>query len=94
MNYGLSSEERETTINFDDGDDTASIYTCNKALIKRLDGFCKKRPDLYKLIEKDPPSKTYTFPKKYISLRLPRILTDKQKKHLDEVNLKVVSKIK
>lgn len=86
MNYGLSNEERETTINYNDAEDIGSVYTCNKALIRKLDGFCKKRPDLYKLIEKDPPSKTYTFPKKLVNFRLPRVLTQKNKERLSKMD--------
>lgn len=93
MSYGLSNDERETTVLFDDSSNTASIYTCDKKLIKKLDGFCKKRPDLYKLVEKDPPSKTYTFPKKYIKIRLPKTLSLKQKEHLREVGFKKKVKI-
>ena len=94
MSYGLSNEERETIISFNDGDSDGSVYTCNKALIRKLDGFCKKRPDLYKLDEKDECSKTYVFPKKLVSLRAPRILTQKQKEHLSEIGFRKRIKIK
>jgi len=93
MDYGLSNEEMETTINFSDADSIASVYTCDKTLIKQLDEFCKKRPDLYKLVEKDSPSKTYTFPKKYIKIRLPKVLSQKQKEHLSEVGFRKKVKI-
>ena len=84
MSYELSNEERETIINVNDGDSIGSIYTCSKALIRKLDTYCKKRPDIYKLVEVDSPSKTYECPKKLISFRLPRVLTEKQKELLKE----------
>lgn len=85
MSYNLSKYERETIINFNEEEKMASIYTCSEAYKKKLDNFCKKRPDLYKLEEDDPPSKTYIFPKRLISIRLPRILTEEQKDRLTEV---------
>lgn len=84
MDYKLSNYERETIVNFNEEESIASIYTCSKALIRKLDTYCKKRPDLYKLDEEDSPSKTYTFPKKYISIRLPKVLTEEQRKQLIE----------
>jgi len=93
MGYELSNEERETIINYNDEEKIGSVYTCDEKLIKQLDEFCKKRPDLYKLIEKDLPSKTYTFPKKYISIRLPKVLSQKQKEHLLEVGFRKKVKI-
>lgn len=82
MSYKLTNYERETIINFNDGDDTGSIYTCNRTLIKKLDSFCIKRPDLYQLDKEDEFSKTYIFPKRLVSLRTPRVLNEKQKKDL------------
>jgi len=92
MSYKLTKYERETIINFNEEEKTASIYTCSEAYKKKLDGFCRKRPDLYKLEEDDPPSKTYIFPKRLVSIRLPRILTKEQKEELKERILKVRSK--
>lgn len=92
--YNLTKYEMETIVNFNEEESIASIYTCSKALIKKLDTYCKKRPDIYKLDEVDSPSKTYTFPKKYISLRLPKVLTQKQKEHLSEIGFGKKVKIK
>ena len=84
MSYNLTKYEMETIINFNEEESIASIYTCSKALIRKLDTYCKKRPDIYKLDEVDSPSKTYTFPKKLISLRIPKVLTEEQRKQLIE----------
>jgi len=88
MDYKLSNEERETLISFNDGNSTASVYTCDKKLIKQLDKFCKKRPDLYDLSEKDGCFKSYGFPKKLITFRVPRVLSRKQKERLSEIGFK------
>jgi len=82
MGYVLSNYERETIINYNDGDNLGSVYTCNKALMRKLDKYCKQRPDIYKLVEKDEVSKTYEFPKKLVKFRLPRILSKKEKERL------------
>ena len=41
----LSPAERETIILFSDADDTASVYTYDRRLIKKLDALCKKCPE-------------------------------------------------
>lgn len=65
----LSNYERETIINFNEEEPTASVYTCSKALIKKMDTLCAKIPDLYRLKRQDGFSKTYEFPKKYLTIR-------------------------
>ena len=74
--------ERETYYNFDDSSDICYIYTCNKTLQKKLDGFCKKHPDIYKLTAQDECSKSYTTKKKYVSVRAPRTLSEDHKAKL------------
>jgi len=87
MGHKLTNYERETIINFNEAESMASIYTCNKAYIKKLDTYCKKRPDLYRLDEVDLPSKTYIFPKKLLSIRCPKRLTEAQKEQFRKMGL-------
>ena len=42
----LTKYEKETIVLFNEGEDTASIYTYNAGLRKRLANFGKKHPDL------------------------------------------------
>ena len=42
----LTKYEKETIVLFNEGEDTASIYTYNAGLRKRLANFSKKYPDL------------------------------------------------
>lgn len=79
-----SPEEMETYFNFSNADDILYIYTCNKALIKKLDGYCKKHPDTYKCTKQDECSKSYETNKKYISLRAPKVMTASHKAKLQE----------
>ena len=94
MGYKLTNYERETIINFNEAEKMASIYTCNKALIRKLNGFCKKRPDLYRLDEVDLPSKTYIFPKKLVSVRCPKRLTEAQKEQFRKMGLELSARNK
>jgi len=73
--YSLSKYEKETVITFNDKDDMATIYTCNKSLINKLDKFCSKSPVIL-LKKSDEYSKTYIIPKKYISIRFPHKISE------------------
>lgn len=69
----LSPAERETIILFSDADDTASVYTYDRRLIKKLDALCRKCPEeVYE--EKTRSSagaKSYIVPKSCVSVREP-----------------------
>ena len=65
-------EERETILHFDEADDTATIYTFNTGLKKRLAAFAEKYPDLCRMTIDDAVygSVTYEIQKSRVSLRL------------------------
>ena len=68
----VPKEERETILLFNEADDTATIYTFNTDLKKRLAIFTVKYPDLCMLTEDDTEygSVTYEIQKSRVSLRL------------------------
>lgn len=68
----LSPEERETIILFSDADDTASVYTHDKRLIKKLEALCRKCPAEVH-IERNPAhgAHFYVVPKNCVSVREP-----------------------
>ncbi len=70
--YHLSLAEQETIINWDNELDTASIYTHDARLIRRLQELAEKHSSVF-LLERKGPGKavTYRLPKKLISIRLP-----------------------
>lgn len=71
-NYRLSSAEQETIINWDNELETASVYTYDQKLGKRLLELSRKYPDLFVLKEKGSQHcLMFTVPKKYISIRQP-----------------------
>ena len=68
----LTPAERETIILFSDADDTASVYTFDRRLIKKLDSLCHKCPD--EVYEEQCPghgARNYIVPKNCVSVREP-----------------------
>lgn len=82
--YNLTKYETETTILFNDEDQEATVYTCNKTLMKKLSGYCDKYPDQYTQIAIDDYSKTFTVPKRFIAIRQPKTYTEEQKLRMAE----------
>ena len=58
---------------------TATLYTRDKAVIRKLDTLVADFPDTYKLAGQDEVSKTYSFPKSYVSYRKPRAVSTEQR---------------
>ena len=87
----LSRYEQETIVNYNAGEQTATLYTRDKAVMRKLDTLAADFPDTYKLTGQDEVSKTYSFPKAYVSYRRPRKISDEQrlqaKKRMQEINL-------
>lgn len=75
----LSRYEQETIVNYNAGEQTATVYTRDKAVMRKLDTFVADFPDTYKLTEQDKVSKTYSFPKSYVSYRKPRAISTEQR---------------
>ena len=58
---------------------TATFYTRDKAVMRKLDTLVADFPDIYKLTGQDEVSKTYSFPKSYVSYRKPRTVSTEQR---------------
>lgn len=52
--------------------------------MRKLDTLVSDFPDTYKLTGQDEVSKTYSFPKSYVSYRKPRKLSMEQRKQAQE----------
>lgn len=84
MHAKLTKYERETIINFNEGEDTMSVYTHNKALRRRLDLLVREYPEecaLYKVTHWGEAAECY-LPKSWLRLHPPRKaapLTEEQK---------------
>ena len=75
----LSRYEQETIVNYNAGEQTATLYTRDKAVMRKLDTLVADFPDTYSITEQDEVSKTYSFPKSYVSYRKPRAVSTEQR---------------
>lgn len=81
----LTKYEKETIILFNEGEDTASIYTFNAGLKKRLVMFAKKYPDFCrqeKTHEQDGVS--YVLDKSRLSIRLHPPMSEERRQKASE----------
>lgn len=79
----FTAQERETTINFNDAEDVAHIYTRQRVVWEDL----KRRGFKPSKIDKNGRIYAMTFdvPKNLVLIRKPRILSAKEKSRLVEV---------
>ena len=75
----LSRYEQETIVNYNAGEQTATLYTRDKAIMRKLDTLVADSPDIYKQTGQDEVSKTYSLPKSYVSYRKPRAVSTEQR---------------
>lgn len=73
----LSKNEQETIINFNAGEQSATVYTRDKAVMRKLDALVIEFPEVYKLVEETDIDKTYSMPKSCVNYRKLRKLDDK-----------------
>ena len=72
----LTRLEQETIINFNAGEQTATLYTRDPAVMRKVDALVIGYPEIYKFIDKSDIDKTYEMPKSAISYRKPRRLSE------------------
>jgi hypothetical protein len=75
----LTKYEQETIINFNAGEQTATVYTRDKAVMRKLDTLVTEFPEVYKLINETEYDRTYEMLKSHINYRKPRQMTDEQR---------------
>ena len=76
----LSRQEQETIILFNEAEDTATVDTCNPALIRKLDKLITCRENtMITLIREDAHGKAYVIPKKWVKVSQPPMLTEEQR---------------
>lgn len=84
----LTREERETVLRFDEASPTATVYTYNVSLMRRLGLLSRKFPSEFKLTQQDDTGAvTYEIPKKMISIRQP--VSEEQKQAARERALRL-----
>ena len=67
---------------------TATLYTRDKAVMRKLDTLVADFPNTYKMIKQDEVSKTYSFPKSHVSYRKPRAVSTEQRERARQMMIK------
>lgn len=81
----VSKIERETIILFNEAEATASVYTYNGALKRKLSGLCEARPTEARQTKDDGRGGlTFEVPKRWVKVNANRILTAEQKEERAE----------
>ena len=74
----LSNLEKETIIIFNEAEPTANITTFNKKLIRRMNERCSENKGFI-CVKKGIDWAEYSCPKKYVTVRAPKKLTEEQR---------------
>lgn len=81
----LTKYEKETIVLFNEREDTASIYTYNAGLRKRLANFSKKYPDLCRLEKScEQGGVSYVLEKSRLSIRLQPPMSEERRQKASE----------
>lgn len=73
--------EQETIFNYNQEEKTASCYTCDPALIRKLDRLIENGEAI--TVTRDGDGwREYKFPKSWLKVRPPRKLSDEQRQEL------------
>lgn len=79
----LTKYEQETIINYNNEEKTASVFTYDKSLIRKLDKRLGEMADM-KLIRRGEDFAEYSLPKKWIKVAFPRQYSDEQRAEMAE----------
>ena len=75
----LTRYEQETIINYNAEDKTATLYTRDPAVMRKVDTLVIEYPDTFKCIGETDIDKTYEMPKSSVTYRKPRRLSMEQR---------------
>ena len=75
----ITRYEQETIINFNAEEKTATLYTRDPAVIRKVDALVIEYPDIFKCIGETDIDKTYEMPKSAVTYRKPRRLSEDQR---------------
>ena len=70
--------EKETSINFNDAENEAVICTYNAAWLRKMDALCG-RHEGFSVRKREEGYGEYVIPKKYVTVRGPREMTEEQR---------------
>ena len=80
----LSKIEQETIISFNEGEETADVYTHNPRLKRRLMELHQQKPNDVDLRRADANSATYIIPKAWIRINPPRMSAPLSKEQIEK----------
>ena len=80
----LTRYEQETIINFNAGEQTATLYTRDPVIMRKIDALVTEYPNIFKYIGETDIDKTYSMPKSVVTYRKPRKLSLERKKLISE----------
>ena len=76
----IQKAEMETIITFNEKEPTASVYTMNGALIRKLDGLIQSRPNEARRVKTyQDGAQEYEVPKKWVKVQPPRVYSEEQR---------------
>ena len=85
----VTKYEQETIILFNEGEAAASIYTYNTSLQQTLVSLCESHPAQVRQTGNNGiGALTFEIPKKWVKVSPPRVLSEAQKKVLEDMNRK------
>lgn len=80
----LTAVEQETILNFNEGEDTASLYTYNQKLQKRFDQLAAEYPEAVSRKDNGHGAVTYEFSKKPLGISFKTPLSESQHRQYSE----------
>lgn len=80
----MLNSEKETYINFNDAEAEAVLCTYNAGWLRKMDVLCE-RHEGFSVRKREEGYGEYVFPKKYVQVRGPRELSEKQKAVLESM---------
>lgn len=85
----LSNLEKETIILWNEAEKTASIYTYNPEFIRHMAGLCQTHPSqVYQSGDNGWGGLSFSLPKRWLKVTLPRIFSPAQWEVLERMNEK------
>ncbi len=77
----ITRYEQETIINFNAEEKTATLYTRDPAVMRKIDALVIEYPDTFKCVGETDIDKTYEMPKSAVTYRKPRKLSEEQRQN-------------
>ena len=75
----LTKYEQETIINYNAGEQMATVYTADKVVMRKIDALVTEYPDIYRVVNETDVGKEYSMPKAYVGYRKPRRINEEQR---------------